>query len=463
MEAPKLSASSGSITRWPGFSCPASICERSEASDQLTPGARRALFAAVTGTLIEWYDYALYGAAAGLVIAPLFFAGTDTGATMAAFLTFAVGFIARPVGGLVIGHIGDALGRRPAMLITIILMGVATVGIGALPTAQSIGALAPVLLVALRLIQGMGAGAELAGAMTIVAEFAPPKRKGLYTSLVLSTPPAGIALATAAFLAAASLGDQALLGWAWRLPFLVSAVLFLLAIFIRRHLEETPEYRAAVQSAEDQRTKLPLLSLLRRSPRQLIIGFLAMTGHNCLNDAMAVFAIALMTSPQVGLERTPALLAVTLGSLVGVVATPFGGAAADRMGAARVLGLGCALGSVYAFPLLLGLSSGSAVVAALAIAGGYGLVIALTSGSQGAFLAQLFPAAERYSGIAIAREFNGAIVAGLTPAALVWIIDLAGGRVLAGAAAVSAACLLSLLAVVLRCRLPARVDSSGGH
>lgn len=120
------------------------------------------MFAAVTGTLIEWYDYALYGAAAGLVIAPLFFAGTDTGATMAAFLTFAVGFIARPVGGLVIGHIGDAMGRRPAMLITIILMGIATVGIGALPTAQAIGALAPVLLVLLRLIQGMGAGAELA-------------------------------------------------------------------------------------------------------------------------------------------------------------------------------------------------------------------------------------------------------------------------------------------------------------
>ncbi|KUG55304.1 ABC transporter permease [Kocuria palustris] len=413
--------------------------------DHALPGARRAVFAAVTGTLIEWYDYALYGAAAGLVIAPLFFAGTDTGATMAAFLTFAVGFIARPVGGLVIGHIGDAMGRRPAMLITIILMGIATVGIGALPTAQAIGALAPVLLVLLRLIQGMGAGAELAGAMTIVAEFAPPKRKGLYTSLVLSTPPAGIALATAAFLAAASLGDQALLGWAWRLPFLVSAVLFLLAIFIRRNLEETPEYRAAVEDAEQGRTKLPVMELLRRSPRELLIGFLAMTGHNCLNYAMAVFAISLMTSPQVGLERTPALLAVTLGSLVGVVATPFGGAATDRFGAARILGLGCAIGAAYAFPLLLGLSSGSAVMAAVAIAGGYGLVIALTSGSQGAFLAQLFPAAERYSGIAIAREVNGAIVAGLTPASLVWIIDLAGGRVLAGAVAVSAVCLISLL------------------
>lgn len=388
------------------------------------------MFAAVTGTLIEWYDYALYGAAAGLVIAPLFFAGTDTGATMAAFLTFAVGFIARPVGGLVIGHIGDAMGRRPAMLITIILMGIATVGIGALPTAQAIGALAPVLLVLLRLIQGMGAGAELAGAMTIVAEFAPPKRKGLYTSLVLSTPPAGIALATAAFLAAASLGDQALLGWAWRLPFLVSAVLFLLAIFIRRNLEETPEYRAAVEDAEQGRTKLPVMELLRRSPRELLIGFLAMTGHNCL---------------------------------VGVVATPFGGAATDRLGAARILGLGCAIGAAYAFPLLLGLSSGSAVMAAVAIAGGYGLVIALTSGSQGAFLAQLFPAAERYSGIAIAREVNGAIVAGLTPAALVWIIDLAGGRVLAGAVAVSAACLISLLAVILGSRLSPDPQTTGAH
>ncbi|WP_280720411.1 MFS transporter [Kocuria sp. JC486] len=156
----------------------------------MSPSARRALFAAVTGTLIEWYDYALYGAAAGLVIGPLFFAGTDTGATMAAFATFAVGFVARPLGGMVIGHMGDRYGRRPAMMLTIILMGLATVGIGLLPTSAVIGALAPVLLVVFRIIQGMGAGAELAGAMTIVSEFAPPKQRGLMTSFVLATPPA---------------------------------------------------------------------------------------------------------------------------------------------------------------------------------------------------------------------------------------------------------------------------------
>lgn len=168
--------------------------------ERMSVGSRSALIVAVSGTLIEWYDYALYGAASGLVIAPLFFADVGAGATLAAFATFAVGFIARPLGGVLVGHLGDRYGRRPAMLLTIIVMGLATVGIGLLPTAAAIGTLAPVLLVLLRLLQGMGAGAELSGAMTIVAEFAPPQRRGLLTSLVLATPPAGIALATVAFL-----------------------------------------------------------------------------------------------------------------------------------------------------------------------------------------------------------------------------------------------------------------------
>lgn len=416
----------------------------------MTPSARRALFAAVTGTLIEWYDYALYGAAAGLVIGPLFFAGAGSGATMAAFATFAVGFVARPLGGLLIGHLGDRYGRRPAMMLTIILMGVATVAIGLLPTTAAIGVLAPILLVAFRLLQGMGAGAELAGAMTIVAEFAPPKRRGLLTSFVLATPPAGIVLATGAFLLVSSLGDEALLGWAWRIPFLASAVLFLLALFIRRHLEETPEYVEALARVESdrQRDGLPALELFRRHGRALIVGFFSVTGHNALNYAMAVFALSLMTSEAVGLERSAALGAVTIGTVFGILGTPLGGLAADRFGAAKVFAVGSALGAVYAFPLFSALSSGSAVIAGAAIAGGYGVIIAMTSGSQGAFLAHLFPARERYSGIAITREINGAVVAGLTPLGLALVIEWFDGAVVAAAVVVSVCCVLSLVAIL---------------
>lgn len=244
------------------------------------PGAGRALFAAIVGTVIEWYDYALYDTAAGLVIGPLLFAGSSAGASLAAFATFAVGFVARPLGGVLVGHVGDRHGRRPAMLLTVVLMGVATVGTGLLPTHLAIGAAAPVLLVLLvllRLLQGMGAGAELAGAMTLVAEFAPPRRRGLYTSLVLSAPPAGIVLASVAFLWAASQGDDALLAWAWRVPFLASAVLFALAVFIRAKLEESPEYEAALARARQQGQGRKV-QLLRHHTRAVLAGFFALTG-----------------------------------------------------------------------------------------------------------------------------------------------------------------------------------------
>lgn len=422
----------------------------------MSPEGRRALFAAVTGTLIEWYDYALYGAAAGLVIAPLFFADVGAGATLAAFATFAVGFIARPLGGVLIGHLGDRYGRRPAMMLTILLMGIATVAIGLLPTTATIGLAAPILLVLFRLIQGMGAGAELAGAMTIVAEFAPTRQRGLLTSFVLATPPAGMALATGAFLLVSSLGDEILLDWAWRLPFLASVVLFLLAVFIRRHLEETPEYVEALERARQRgdRQKVPAAELFRTQKTPLALGFLSMTGHNALNYAMAVFTLSLMTSEAVGLERSTALAAVTIGTLFGVIGTPLGGWASDRIGAGRVFGIGSALGVLFAFPLFAALSGGDALLAGATIAFGYGVVIAMTAGGQGAFLASLFPARERYSGIALTREMNGAIIAGLTPLTLAWIIELFDGAVIAAAVVVSAACLVSAVAIFWARALP---------
>lgn len=184
------------------------------APDRMTPGAKRALIASTVGTVIEWYDYALYGAAAGLIIAPLFFPGSLPGAgEMLAFATFAVGFLVRPLGGLIIAHFGDRFGRKPALLLTIILMGFATMAIGLLPTAAVAGIWAPIMLVILRTLQGFGAGAELAGALTVVAEFAPPSRRGFYTAIVMGAPPAGATIATLAFLAATMLPGDGLMTW----------------------------------------------------------------------------------------------------------------------------------------------------------------------------------------------------------------------------------------------------------
>ena len=431
-------------------SSPAGTATPTAAAERMTPGSRKALFAAVTGTVIEWYDYALYGAAAGVVIGPLFFHGTEAGTTIAAFATFAVGFVARPLGGLLVGYLGDRYGRRLAMLLTMLMMAGATVGIGLLPTAQSIGVLAPVLLVALRLLQGMGAGAELAGAMTIVAEFAPSSKRGLLTSFVLATPPLGISLAPLAFLGVSALGDQALMSWAWRVPFLASAVLFILAIWVRRQLEETPEYLLAQQRVQGrgERDRVPVSTLLTNHARGLFSGFLAMTGHNAVNYALAVFAISLMASEAVGLTRSAALTAVTLGSLVGVITTPVGGFFSDRLGSGRTVALGSAAGVVTAYPILLMLTSGNAFIGGLGVALGYALVITFTAGGQGAYLASLFPPRERMSGIALARECNGALVAGFTPLMLTWLLEIGGGIILP-AVYLAMCCALSILAVVI--------------
>lgn len=417
---------------------------------RLSPGSRKALFAAVTGTVIEWYDYALYGAAAGLVIGPLFFQGTGAGATIAAFATFAVGFIARPLGGLLVGYLGDRHGRRPAMFVTLVLMGIATVGIGLLPTAESVGVLAPILLVMLRLMQGMGAGAELAGAMTIVAEFAPPNKRGILTSIVMSTPPLGISLATLAFLAVSALGDEALLGWAWRIPFLLSAVLFVLAIWIRSKLEETPEYLQAQREAEarGETKRVPIATLMKNHGWAVFTGFLVMTGHSAVNYSLAVFSIPLMSSDTVGLTRTEALTAVTLGTLVAVITTPFGGWLSDKIGGGRTMALGCAIGIITIFPILNAMTSGSALKGGLAVAAGYAFIITFTSGSQGAFYASLFPASERMSGTAMARELNGAVVAGFTPLIMTYLQGLGGGAITYPALFIIACCAVTIVAVV---------------
>ncbi|MHA6968957.1 MFS transporter [Glutamicibacter bergerei] len=421
--------------------------------DPLRLQRRRAISASLVGTAIEWYDYALYGAAASVVIGPLFFSSAgSSAASIAAFATFAVGFVARPVGGAVIGHLGDKFGRRPAMLLSVILMGIATVGIGVLPTAQTWGVWSIGLLVFLRLIQGFGAGAELTGAMTLVAEYVEPKKRGLYTSLILSTPPLGIALATICFFGVSLLGDEALLGWAWRIPFLLSALLFLVALYIRNKLEETPEYAHAMNQARQRAgaQKLPLREVFESHWRRVVLGFFAITGHNATNYILAVFSISLMVGS--GMARSQALLAVTLGSLVSVLLTPVGGWLADKFGSARILAAGNIAGLLLAFPIFLMLATDQFIYGFLAIALGYGLVIPCTSGAQGAFLTELFPVTVRFSGIAIARELNGAIVAGLSPLIAATLLELGNGSINLPASFLALSCLSSAVAIYLGTR-----------
>ncbi|WP_353187123.1 MFS transporter, partial [Bosea sp. (in: a-proteobacteria)] len=347
---------------------------------------RKAVTAATVGTVIEWYDYALYGAASGVIINKLFFPNLAPNAgVLAAFATFAVGYFARPVGGIVISHIGDRFGRKPALILTIALMGLATVLMGLLPTYETIGIMAPILLVLMRLIQGFGAGAELAGAIVLVAEYAPPEKRAFYTGLPNAATLVGIMLATLSFLTISYLPEQVLLGWAWRVPFLISGVLFFVALYIRRHLDETPEYIEAMARAEERRHEqsVPLGQLFRESPKEVFFGFLSVTAHNANAYILSAFSLSYMINT-VGMSRTDGLVAVTIGSLFGIVGVGFMGVLADRIGAAAVYILGAVVIGVMAFPLFWLFDTGSLLWSTVGIALGYGLGFGATSGAQGA-------------------------------------------------------------------------------
>jgi MFS family permease len=319
-----------------------------------------------------------------------------------------------------------------------------------LPTAQDIGIWAVVLLVLLRLLQGLGAGAELSGAMTLVAEYATPSKRGLWTSLVMAMPPAGSAVATLAFLAVAALPEENFYGWGWRLPFLASAVLFLVAIYIRTKLEESPDYKAAMDAKDERekKAKTPLAELLRTQWREVILGFMAVTGHNANNYIISIASITIMVTYG-GLERTTALAVVLLGSLIGILMSPVGGMAGDRFGAGKTMAFGALVGLFFAFPLFQALVSGNSLAAFAALAVSYGVVLACTSGAQGAFLANLFPTRTRFTGTALARETNGAIVAGLTPMIVTALFEVGNGSITYPALYMAGCFLVTFLGVTL--------------
>ncbi|MBB6376677.1 MFS family permease [Pseudonocardia eucalypti] len=387
---------------------------------------RRAVAASTVGTVIEWYDFALYGAAAALVIGKLFFPQTSSlvGA-LAAFATFAVGFLARPLGGFIISHIGDRFGRRPALVLTIVLMGASTVLIGLLPTYAQVGVWAPVLLVLLRLLQGFGAGAELAGAITLVAEYTPRNRRAYYTAIPNAATAAGLLLATLSFAAVAQLPEADLLSWGWRIPFLASALIFLVALYIRSRLGETPAF-LEVAREEAKRGQLPLGQVLRERRKSVALGFLSITGHNANAYVLNTFALSFITGT-LGMSKTVGLTAVVLAAITGIVAAPLFGMLADRVGRRFVFIFGAAFVAVMAFPFFGLLQTRQPVLVALAMMAGYGIGFGAMSGAQGAFLSELFATRYRYTGIATARELNGMLVAGPTPLIATALVGLAAG------------------------------------
>ncbi len=389
-----------------------------------TANPKRVALAASVGATIEWYDFFLYGTAAGLVFDRLYFNGlSGTAATFASFGTFAVGFLARPVGGLIFGHFGDRIGRKTMLIWTLVIMGVGTSLVGLLPTYDSIGVLAPIALVVLRILQGIGVGGEYGGAVLLATEFAPHGRRGLYGSFAHIGVPGGLVLASGAFAIASQLPDAAFLAWGWRVCFLISIVLLAIGAWIRLSIMETPSFQEV--QAEKKVSKLPVGELFRRQPRTLLLGMGTRFVEGFTYNLYSVFLLSYAVA-DAGLSRSVVLNAIMAGALLGVVTTIVAGALSDRFGRRPVYTVGAALGLVIAFPVAAAVQSGAVVPSVAAFIGGLGLVYGTVYGPLAAFWSELFDTRYRFSALNALYQISGVVASGLTPliaAALVALSD----------------------------------------
>jgi MFS family permease len=374
----------------------------------------RAAIAAFVGTTIEWYDFFIYGTAAALVFGPLFFAeATPFVATLAAFGTFAVGFLARPLGGLVFGHIGDRLGRKRALVVTLVMMGLATTGIGLLPTYASIGIWAPVALVCLRILQGIAVGGEWGGAVLLAAEHAPKGRSTFFASFAQLGSPAGQILSLLAFRLAGLMDKESFLAWGWRLPFLVSIVLLFVGLFIRLGVGESPDFQDA-RTAENRAAPAPIREVLATSltPLALAAGAntFAIGSVYLFNTFMITY-----TTQYLGLPRATILDALLVAACVQLVMTPVGARIAEAIRNERLFLQGTLIWAMLApYPLFLLVDLGSVPALMLGLAlnvVGSATFYAVIAG----YVAGAFPTRVRYTAISVAYQVCGAVAGGLTP------------------------------------------------
>ncbi|PZG91989.1 MFS transporter [Streptomyces sp. NTH33] len=368
--------------------------------------AGRVAFAAFVGTALEWYDYFLFGTAAALVFNRLYFTTLNpTAATLAAFATFGVGFAARPIGALIFGWLGDRMGRRPALLITVVMIGAATGLIGLLPSYAAIGVAAPLLLVFLRLLQGIAVGGEWGGAVTLAVEHAPPEKRGRYAALPQVGSPVGTLLSSGAFSLVLLLPSGSFDSWGWRLPFLAAFPLLGVAVYIRRKVEESPLFDEMMK--QDERAKVPALDVFRQAWGRLLVAMASATlgvgGFYLLTTFMISYG-----ADTLGMSRSLMVNGTLVAALVQIVVILAMGRVAERIGPGRVTVWGGLLTALLAFPIFWMVETKNPVAVVVAMAGGIG-VLSIAYAVSGALLAELFPARLRYSGVALAYNLAGAL------------------------------------------------------
>ena len=386
----------------------------------------KATIGATVGTALEWYDFSLYATASALVFPAVFFPGGDPlVATLASFATFAVGFVARPVGGIIIGTLGDRYGRRQMLFLTLLLMGISSMLIGLVPSYATIGVAAPALLVFLRVLQGFGAGGEYAGATLLAAEHAPGSSRGLHAAIPGVGNALGAMLATGVLMLLSTMLDrEAFLDWGWRLAFLASIVVCIWGIVIRLRVSESPEF---TESAKEGGTaRFALVELFRTEGRRVPLAVLASIGPNVASYLPSVYALTYLAD-SVGAPPWIGLTGILIGNCIKIVTIPLAGWISDRIGRKPVFLAGAIGAAAMAYPFFFLLDTGTPIYIWIAIVAVFTLCNDAMLAAQSGFMSEIFEVRHRYTGVSFCREIPAAIIGGTLPFVAVMLTNMSGG------------------------------------
>ncbi|RCW41057.1 metabolite-proton symporter [Halopolyspora algeriensis] len=425
---------------------PTAAAAADSGAQPVTP-VRRVAATALIGSVIEWYDFFLYGAMAAVVFNQVFFPTADPlVGTLVAFATFGVGFVARPIGGIVLGNYGDKLGRRTVLMITLLIMGIATTLMGLIPSYDVIGIWAPALLVVFRLLQGFGAGAEFGGATLMSVEYASPSRRGLTGSLPAAGVMVGLLLATGAVAAFSSLPEEQFLTWGWRIPFLFSFIMVGVGLYLRARINETPAFANLKQTHTEVKT--PVLEAIRTEPKNVLV---VVGGRMAEHVVLYLYAVFMLTyvSQQLDLPRTTALVGVVIAGLISLATVPLFGALTDRVGRRPVYIAGAVLSALSAFPIFWLVNTESTALIWLALTFGIAVGWAAMVAAQCVYFNELFPARLRYSGSVFGREIASIFAGALAPLVATALLAWAGGAAWPIAVYIILMSLITALAVYL--------------
>jgi MFS family permease len=428
--------------------------DRTAQERQSSRDARRASFGSYLGATLEFYDFALYATASAIIFPAVFFAGVDPGVgVVLSYLTLAAGYVARPLGAIVFGHYGDRLGRKQMLVITMIIMGVASVGIGLVPGSAQIGSWGAVILVTLRLVQGIAVGGEWAGASLMSIEHAGAKRRGMAGAIVQSGGPSGSVLATLTLSLVSLMPQEQLLSWGWRIPFLASAIVVIVGIIVRLGVKESPEFAVAQEKSET--VKIPLVSTFKENWLSVVLVILAALSPFFLQSLTATFALQFAVVN--GTPQPVALWMLTISNVITIFSTLFFAWLSDRIGRVKVMIAGFVVGGILVWVAIALLQVPNAFVVLIAFILLTPIGNSMVTGPLAAYMADMFPVRNRFTGVGISYQLAATLAAGFAPLIATGLVGAAGGATYLLTSLVSVLAVVGIIAVLASRRV--RVDA----